>query len=428
MSDKNIELTRRKALLGLGTVGVAAAGTGAGTFAYFSDTESSTGNTISAGTLNLTADGNDGSATTTVSVDDVKPGGSGRGSTTLTNGGSVDGYLNVDVGTMTNNENTVVEPETAATGENGGEPGELGGVLDVIYGFDTTGDGNIDVPFVDTTSKPYEPINRTGGAEYNPNIPLSSNGGSADFIVEWQLPSDVGNKIQSDGVELDVTFELLQNPSGNDVVLTGNSPYSDAKGFSGSFDTTSAESRVGDGSWQANSSGQQGLYFGGKFSGYHALRTFTVGEIAEIGYWMKHSNSQVNSDFFVQVFTAPKNDGTDLGGFYNARLTAVPPEANDKNPSWNPGEWNEFGTSSSADNQMYFYLEDNQQVSTTPKTLQELQDDPFTHDGTDYGQANDEVFAIAILTNSDQSGFEGYVDDINLELTGGQTLSIDLGP
>ncbi|NHN61156.1 MULTISPECIES: TasA family protein [Halorussus] len=429
MSDKNIDLSRRKVLGSLGVIGVASAGAGAGTFAYFSDTESSTGNTISAGTLNLTADGNDGSATTTVSVDDVAPGETGSDSTTLVNAGSVSGYLNFDVAPISNRENGVIDPEEGSSGENGGDPGELGAVLDVRYGFDTTGDGAIDVPVVDTTDKPYEAVERTGGAEYNPNLPLSANGGSADFVVDWALPSDAGNAVQGDGVEFDATFELLQEPAGSDVVLTGNSPYSDAKGFPGSFAPESAESRVGAGSWQATTSGQEGFYFGGKFSGYHALPTFTVGDIAELGYWMNHSNSQVESDFFLQIFTAPKNDGTDFGSFYNARLTAVPPEANDGNPSWTPDEWNEFSTDPSADNQLYFYLEDNQTVSTTPRTLQDLQTNPFTHDGTDYGQSTDEVFAVAVLTNSKQTEFEGHLDDINLELTSGQgSLSIDLEP
>ncbi|MFB6176158.1 MAG: hypothetical protein ABEI99_03250, partial [Halobaculum sp.] len=70
---------------------------------------------------------------------------------------------------------------------------------------------------------------RTGGAEYNPNQPVGS-GDSVDFVVEWEVPSDVGNAIQTDEVSFDVTFELLQEPSGRDVVLTVDSPYSDAKG------------------------------------------------------------------------------------------------------------------------------------------------------------------------------------------------------
>ncbi|SFH31823.1 SipW-cognate class signal peptide [Halorubrum aquaticum] len=57
MSDKNgIEISRRKALAGIGGIGVASAGAGIGTSAYFSDTESFDGNTLTAGELDLKVD------------------------------------------------------------------------------------------------------------------------------------------------------------------------------------------------------------------------------------------------------------------------------------------------------------------------------------------------------------------------------------
>lgn len=56
MSDENIELSRRKTLLGLGTVGVASIGAGMGTSAYFSDLEAFDGNTIQAGEFGLTVE------------------------------------------------------------------------------------------------------------------------------------------------------------------------------------------------------------------------------------------------------------------------------------------------------------------------------------------------------------------------------------
>ena len=55
---------------------------GAGTYAYFSDTESSTGNTLTAGTLDLNIDGGD-IAVTTFDVSDVAPGDNGTASSTL---------------------------------------------------------------------------------------------------------------------------------------------------------------------------------------------------------------------------------------------------------------------------------------------------------------------------------------------------------
>ena len=51
--DQRFELTRRKALAGLGGIGVASAGAGFGTTAYFSDTEEFEGNTLTAGTVEL---------------------------------------------------------------------------------------------------------------------------------------------------------------------------------------------------------------------------------------------------------------------------------------------------------------------------------------------------------------------------------------
>jgi len=51
-----MELSRRKVLAGLGTIGVASAGVGLGTSAYFSDVETFTNNRLVAGSLDLTLD------------------------------------------------------------------------------------------------------------------------------------------------------------------------------------------------------------------------------------------------------------------------------------------------------------------------------------------------------------------------------------
>jgi predicted ribosomally synthesized peptide with SipW-like signal peptide len=54
--DATFELSRRKALAGLGTIGVASAGAGLGTSAFFSDTETFTDNQLTAGELDLKVD------------------------------------------------------------------------------------------------------------------------------------------------------------------------------------------------------------------------------------------------------------------------------------------------------------------------------------------------------------------------------------
>ncbi|WP_336023152.1 SipW-dependent-type signal peptide-containing protein [Halobellus salinisoli] len=55
MTEK-FEISRRKALTGLGTIGVASAGAGLGTSALFSDTESFEDNTIQAGSFSMTVE------------------------------------------------------------------------------------------------------------------------------------------------------------------------------------------------------------------------------------------------------------------------------------------------------------------------------------------------------------------------------------
>ena len=54
--SKTFDLSRRKLLAGLGAVGVASAGAGLGTTAYFNDTETFEGNTLTAGELDLLVD------------------------------------------------------------------------------------------------------------------------------------------------------------------------------------------------------------------------------------------------------------------------------------------------------------------------------------------------------------------------------------
>ena len=83
---------------------------GGGTWAYFSDTETSGANVLSAGTLDLTL----GGATAPFSIAGMKPGDSGdpEVSWTLTQSGSLSGNLTIAMGTVTNNENTIWDPES----------------------------------------------------------------------------------------------------------------------------------------------------------------------------------------------------------------------------------------------------------------------------------------------------------------------------
>lgn len=77
-----------KILASLATIAVASTAMGYGTYAFFSDTETSTGNLFAAGDLDLTLDGTSG-LTGTIGGGDLAPGDAVSGSILLRNEGSI---------------------------------------------------------------------------------------------------------------------------------------------------------------------------------------------------------------------------------------------------------------------------------------------------------------------------------------------------
>lgn len=200
--SKKVDLTRRKVLGGLASIGAASAAAGAGTMAYFSDTEDSTGNTVSAGTLNLNAtDTADGMATTTVNIDDVAPGDSNSGSSTLKNTGSIAGSVDLVFGSASNSEGNNPEAETDPDGDSNGDLGENLQVEVYVGSTLVRGDFNASSP--PTFNDVFD------NSEANSNVALGA-GSSKDLTISWNLPSSVGNEIQGDSVSGDITIELNQ--------------------------------------------------------------------------------------------------------------------------------------------------------------------------------------------------------------------------
>ena len=63
----------KKIIISLAVIGVVSAIVIGGTIAYFSDTETSTGNMITAGSLDLKIDGHDDPVEAVVNIEDMKP-------------------------------------------------------------------------------------------------------------------------------------------------------------------------------------------------------------------------------------------------------------------------------------------------------------------------------------------------------------------
>ncbi len=184
---------------------------GGGTLAYFSDTETSTGNTWTAGTLNLvdvisgtavnnsiSINGGTGDAADGLNdkvefglTDPIKPGSSGNITWTLSNTGTVSGNLTISANT-TFSEGTDTAPELALPAAG------LDSKIDVVL---TRG---VTTVYTGTMSG-------LAAALSAENQSMAGGGGSLVYVLNWQILTTVGNEIQGDTATLNITFTLTQN-------------------------------------------------------------------------------------------------------------------------------------------------------------------------------------------------------------------------
>ena len=199
------------ALLIIGIVAV-------GTFAYFSDTATSTGNTFTAGTLVLSevttgsavnnsyvvtpAGGINGSVQFGL-TDLVKPGSSGTITWTLNNIGNVNGTLTL-VAATTFTDNPAPNARQLATWVSLGSHVGLGQDLMVWVTRDGT-----DILGSTGTYVAMSGLQAALNLEVNKTITI---GTPMVYVLNWQVPTSVGNEIQGDSANLNVTFTLNQNP------------------------------------------------------------------------------------------------------------------------------------------------------------------------------------------------------------------------
>lgn len=180
--------------LSLVLLGFVAVVVGAGTFAYFSDTEKSTGNYIAAGTLNLIVAGEDPLSSNVTYSDDVYPGWGDSTYFPVENDGSINGTLYLDV-SYTDGPGDTPEPEPTP------DNGELSQYLyvKIYYSEDATFDAS-------------EVVWKGNVSDWSGEIELGDlPAGATKYIkVEASIDSDVGNVIQGDTLTVDVTFKLKQ--------------------------------------------------------------------------------------------------------------------------------------------------------------------------------------------------------------------------
>ena len=215
----------KKILISLMIIPLVLALMGAGVYALFSDTEAATGNTFTAGTLNLQV-GSADPCTDKVTLSNIKPSDANTAATWLVkNLGSLAGSLDITVGAITNNENSITEPEAAA-GDVTTPGGELGGLLKVAFWMDadkggtwTSGDyylksDGTKVVWASGSTLPaaaYDLVNSYPHT-WSGVQAVAATTDAGNFRVEYDFPDGGAgdNVAQGDSCVFDITFVLNQ--------------------------------------------------------------------------------------------------------------------------------------------------------------------------------------------------------------------------
>ncbi len=198
----------KKILLSLLTIGLVVSATAGATRANFSDTETSTGNTFTAGTLDLNADGNNGVNDLKFTVTGLVPGNQPIYTWHLNNVGSIPGYLDLASLVITSDENTCTDPEVGDITCADPGAGELAQALGLDMIFDADCDG-----WFDAEDTKFYSGNASGVAssyELNKLIPA---GGSVCLTTQfnwWSNRFIDDDLAQGDDLTMDMIFELGQ--------------------------------------------------------------------------------------------------------------------------------------------------------------------------------------------------------------------------
>ena len=194
--DNTYGLSRRKALLGLGTIGVAGASAGLGTSALFSDEESFENNSITAGTLDMAVEGEivaaseywqdqgilgnpitaDGEAEVGFQLDDFKPGDYFIVCFTVDSVGENPFYLTIhgDAGEYAEKEGANTEPENQ---EETGSPGSTSETTDNGFESVTKTNGELGDKLLTTVWGSWDKTDKGGlsGLSNDTNLGTSGN-------------------------------------------------------------------------------------------------------------------------------------------------------------------------------------------------------------------------------------------------------------
>jgi spore coat-associated protein N len=189
---------KRKIAMLLVSATLAIALLGGGVYAYFSDTETSSGNQFTAGSLDLVFGG---SGSSSMVLTDLAPGNSGASSLQLDNNGNIAGTLTMTASNLVDGEGTNWEPET-----NTASPGDLSANVDIVVFVDANGNGIHD----DGVGNDLWSGKLNTLPSINVNCGSLAGASSTHIGIYWSIATSVGNDIMGDTTSFDVLFTLQQ--------------------------------------------------------------------------------------------------------------------------------------------------------------------------------------------------------------------------
>jgi predicted ribosomally synthesized peptide with SipW-like signal peptide len=194
----------RKILIALLGVLLVAALAGAGTFAYFSDTETSSGNTFTAGTLDLTPDDPEAFVT---GLTNLAPGeDNSPQSITVTNSGTLDGAeMDLDINITDEADDNPTAPDGTGVDMSATDYAATLRVDTLTWGLTDL------LPSVsDANNNGYIDLSDVAAADLSNQDGLASGATGTLTLDVTQHETEGGNDPQGDGVVIEVVFDLSQ--------------------------------------------------------------------------------------------------------------------------------------------------------------------------------------------------------------------------
>ncbi|MFC1625786.1 hypothetical protein ACFL1Q_02010 [Patescibacteria group bacterium] len=201
-------MNKRRIMLAILVLIAVVGSTYAVTRAFFTNTETSTGNVFTVGTLDLEVGGANGTNVEPFVVENIGATGniSGTKVWTVNNTGTLPGRIYFKIDNVLNYENGCNEPEAivdATCLDPGPGQGEMGDVV-TMYAY---------LDGVEKASSTLATANQAVIGNTWTALPamIIPAGGSVQIMLDWATnQDDYGNEIQSDSITFDVGFDLVQ--------------------------------------------------------------------------------------------------------------------------------------------------------------------------------------------------------------------------